>query len=37
MAGYIIDGKLCGITQLCEAAGFKVTWNENIFGTEVKR
>ena len=38
MAGYIIDGKtFVELRQLCEAAGFKVTWNENIFGTEVKR
>lgn len=38
MAGYIIDGKtFVELRQLCEAAGFKVTWNEKIFGTEVKR
>lgn len=38
MAGYIIEGKTyVELRKLCESAGMKVTWNENIFGTEVKR
>ena len=38
MAGYIIEGKTyVELRKLCESAGMKVTWNEKIFGTEVKR
>lgn len=36
--GYIIDGKsYVEVRELCERAGFKVIWNEKVFGTEVKR
>ncbi len=38
MEGYIIDGKsYVEVRKLCELAGMKVVWNQDIFGTEVKR